>query len=297
MIWLLPAALCSITIALILKVNERRGGNRIAVAGANYIVASAIAFVLVAANVGGAGALSSGAGAFQRPGAATLALGAAEGIVYVLGFLLLMAGIARMPLAVPVTVARLSVVLPVAVAILLWAEKPGLFQWLGFALGLAAIALFGASFSGAGRSSREGIGPRGGSSLLVIGIFIVLGLGDVLLKAFREMCPDVHRLTFTFILFTVAAAFTWLLVLARGIRIDRGTFALGCLLGVPNLFSTVFTLLALRTVPASIAFPFINLTVIGGTTLLGFAIWKERLRGMSAAGLVAAAVAILFLSR
>lgn len=297
MIWLLPAALCSITIALILKVNERRGGNRIAIAGANYIVASAIACVLVVANVGGTGASSFGAGAFPRPGAATLALGGAEGIVYVLGFLLLMAGIARMPLAVPVTVTRLSVVLPVAVSILLWAEKPGLFQWLGFALGLVAIALFGASFSWAGRSPGESPGVRGPSSLVIVGLFIVLGLGDVLLKAFREMAPDVHRLTFTFILFTVAAIFTWLLVFARRIRVDGKTFALGCLLGVPNLFSTVFTLLALRTVPASIAFPFINLTVIAGSTLLGFVIWKERLRGTRVAGLIIAAAAIICLSR
>ncbi|MFA4948812.1 MAG: hypothetical protein WC674_09960, partial [Candidatus Krumholzibacteriia bacterium] len=65
---------------------------------------------------------------------------------------------------------------------------------------------------------------------------------------------------------------------------------------VPNLFSTVFTLLALRTVPASIAFPFINLTVIVGSTLAGFIIWKERLRGMSVAGLFVGGCAILLLA-
>jgi drug/metabolite transporter (DMT)-like permease len=297
LIWLLPAALSSIAIALILKVNEGRGGNRILIAGANYLVASAISFVLLAAHVGPAADSTAGAvtpvlGGLARPEAATLILGAAAGVVYVLGFLLLMASIARLPLAVPVTIARLSVVLPVALSIVLWAEKPELFQWIGIALGLVAIALFGMSFSGSGGLPRA----NARSWPLIGALFIVLGCGDTLLKAFRETAPDADRLTFTFVLFTVAAAFTWLLVLARRVRFDANTFGLGVLLGVPNLFSTVFTLRALRSVPASIAFPFINLTVIAGSTLLGLAVWRERLRRMSMLGLLVAALAIVFLS-
>jgi multidrug transporter EmrE-like cation transporter len=49
-------------------------------------------------------------------------------------------------------------------------------------------------------------------------------------------------------------------------------------------------------VPASIAVPFINLTVIAGSTLLGLAVWRERLRRMSMLGLLVAALAIVFLS-
>jgi len=279
LIWLLPAAFCSIAIALILKVNEGRGGARILIAGANYLVASAISFFMLGMHVG-------------RPGLGTLALGGAAGIVYVLGFLLLMALIARAPLAVPVTVARLSVALPVAVSILLWGENPGLFQWLGIGLGLIAVVLFGLSLSDSTHISRAA--ERFG--LLVVSLFIVLGLGDVILKAFRETAPDFDRIAFTWILFTVAAVFTWLYIGLRRIRFDARTFALGLALGVPNLFSTVFTLQALRSVPASVAFPFINLTVIAGSTLLGLVVWKERLQGMRLAGLVVAAAAIALLS-
>jgi len=278
-IWLLLAAISSITIALILKVNEGRGGNRLLIAGANYLVASAIAFAMLGGHV-------------ARPSGAALALGAAAGVIYVLGFLILMAGIARLPLAVPITVARLSVVLPVAVSILLWAEKPGLPQWLGLALGIVAFVLFGLSLRGAGDVSRS----EGSSLLIIVSLFLVLGSGDVALKAFRETASDADRPAFTFVLFAVAAVFTWLLLLARRVRFDARTFALGCALGVPNLGSTVFTLLALRTVPASTAFPLINLAVIAGSTLLGLAIWKERLRSMSVAGLLVAAAAIVLLS-
>jgi len=279
LIWLLPAAFCSITIALILKVNERRGGSRILIAGANYLVASAISFLMLGAR-------------FPSPDAAISVLGLAGGVVYVLGFLLLMTLIARLPLAVPVTVARLSVALPVAVSILLWGESPGFLQWFGIGLGLVAVILFGQSLSDSAHRSRS----AGRSGLLLISLFVVLGLGDVILKAFRETAPDFDRLAFTWILFTAAAVFTWLLIGLRRIRFDARTFALGLVLGVPNLFSTVFTLQALRSVPASVAFPFINLTVIVGSTLVGLLVWKERPRGAGLAGLVIAGGAIVLLA-
>ena len=279
MIWLLPAALCSISIALILKLNEGRGGSRMLIAGANYLAASGISFFMLG-------------GRLPRPADATLALGIAAGAVFVLGFLLLMAGIARLPLAVPVTIARLSVALPVAVSILWWTEQPGVFQWLGLLLGLAAIVIIGRSLSG----SRSVPGGRGGAAPIVAALFVVLGLGDVALKAFRETAPDLDRLAFTWILFTAAAALTWALIVIRRVPFDARTFALGLLLGVPNLFSTVFTLLALRAVPASIAFPFINLAVIVGSTIAGSLIWKERLRRMTALGLAVAAAAIVLLA-
>jgi drug/metabolite transporter (DMT)-like permease len=280
LIWLVPAALCSIAIALILKVNEGRGGNRILIAGANYLSASAISFLMLGGRV-------------PLPGAATLAIGTATGVIYVLGFLLLMAGIARLPLAVPVTIARLSAALPVIVAVLFWAEKPGILQWLGLSLGLVAVLILGLGFAGSGGGSGGGKG----AAFLVPALFVVLGLGDVMLKAFRETAPDLDRLAFTWILFTAAMVLAWILIGIGRVRFDGRTFALGLLLGVPNLFSTVFTLLALRAVPASIAFPFINLTVIVGSTLFGFVLWKERLRRMGVAGLVVAAAAIVLLAR
>ena len=96
MIWLLPAAGCSILVALILKINEVRGGSRILLVGSNYIVASLLSLILLG-------------GRISRPDAITLTIGSVMGIDFVLGFLLLMAGIARGPLAIPVTVMRLSV--------------------------------------------------------------------------------------------------------------------------------------------------------------------------------------------
>lgn len=278
MIWLLPAAGCSIVIALILKANEVRGGSRVLLAGSNYIVASVLSLLLLGARV-------------PRPDSVTFTLGAATGVIYVFGFLLLMAGIRRGPLAVPVTVMRLSVVVPIAASLAIWGEHPGAVQWTGIALGMVAIVLFGWGLSRPGAAAHRGRGYW----LFILSLFLVMGVGDLLLKSFRELSPDTDRLLFTWILFTVAAVFTWTLVWLRRIPIARGTFLLGLVLGVPNLFSTIFMLMALQNVPASIAFPFVNLTVILGSTLCGLLFWKERIRGLALAGLVVAAIALVLL--
>lgn len=278
MIWLLPAAGCSIAIALILKLNEVRGGDRILLAGANYIVAAALSIILLGARI-------------SRPGTATLVVGAIAGVDFVLGFLLLMAGIARGPLAVPVTVMRLSVAVPIAASIFIWGEHPGALQWIGIAMGLVAIILFGYGLS----YSKPGVREGGRYWFFILSLFLVMGAGDLLLKAFRELSPDAEMLLFTSVLFTVAAVFTWILVWLRRIPFDMRTFSLGLLLGVPNLFSTVFVLKALRSTPASVTFPFVNLTVIFGSTILALLIWKERLGRLAVAGLAIAAVALVLL--
>lgn len=275
MIWLLPSALCSIAIAAILKVNERRGGDRILLAAANYSVASLVSFLMLRGDV-------------FVPSASTMALGTAAGAGFVLGFLILMAGISRGPLAVPVTVMRLSVAVPVVLSIFLWSEEPGAVRYAGLAAGLVSIVLFGAGIREGGRA-RRGFWP------LMAAMFLVMGMNDVLLKAFRETSPDSERLAFTFILFGLAALLTWILAIFARVRPDRRTLALGLLLGLPNLFSTVFTLLALRTVPASIVFPFVNLTVIFGGALAGLFIWKETLGRLAVAGLAAAGIALILL--
>ena len=174
MIWLLPAALCSVSIALILKQSEAEGRDRLLLVGANYITASLLAFLFILPNM-------------TAPNGTTLLLGAVTGIDYVLGFLVLAAGIARGPLAVPVTVMRLSVAVPIVVSIALWAERPGGFQWAGLAIGAAAILLFGYSLSG-GRGRRSGGG--GGYWMLIVALFLVMGAGDVLLKAFAELVNE-----------------------------------------------------------------------------------------------------------
>jgi len=278
MIWLLPAAGCSIAVALILKVSEEGRGNRLLLIGINYTVAAVLAFLLIRGDV-------------YWPGWKAFTLGASAGVDFVLGFLLMLSGMSMGPLAVPVTVMRLSVAVPIVASIMIWNERPGIYPSMGIVLGIFAIILFGAGLSD-GRS-RESSGR--GYWFVIVSLFLVMGAGDLLLKAYREIIPGMDRIFFTFILFTTAAVMVWIMALKKGFVFNTKTFLLGALLGVPNLYSTIFMLKALETVPASKAFPFVNLTVIFVSTLIGFAVWRERLGRVAMIGLVMAAIAIVLL--
>ncbi|MBD3179126.1 MAG: EamA family transporter [Candidatus Latescibacteria bacterium] len=278
MIWLLPAAGCSIAVALILKISEEARGNRLLLIGVNYTVASVLAFLLTGGDI-------------YWPGWKGFTLGASAGVDFVLGFLLMLSGMSMGPLAVPVTVMRLSVAVPIVASIMIWGERPGLYPAIGIVLGIFAIILFGSGLSD-GRSRET---TTGRYWFVIVSLFLVMGAGDLLLKTYREVIPGMDRIFFTFILFTTAAVMVWILVLKNGVSFNIKTFLLGALLGVPNLYSTIFMLKALETVPASRAFPFVNLTVIFASTLIGFAIWKERLGSVALIGLVLAAIAIVLL--
>jgi uncharacterized membrane protein len=277
-IWLLPAAGCSIAVALILKISEEARGNRLLLIGVNYTVAAVLAFLLTRGDI-------------YWPGWKAFTLGASAGVDFVLGFLLMLSGMAMGPLAVPVTVMRLSVAVPIVASIMIWGERPGLYPAIGIVLGIFAMILFGSGLSD-GRSRET---TTGRYWFVIVSLFLVMGAGDLLLKTYREVIPGMDRIFFTFILFTTAAVMVWILVLKNGVSFNIKTFLLGALLGVPNLYSTIFMLKALETVPASRAFPFVNLTVIFISTLIGFAIWKERLGRVALIGLVLAAIAIVLL--
>jgi drug/metabolite transporter (DMT)-like permease len=67
-------------------------------------------------------------------------------------------------------------------------------------------------------------------------------------------------------------------------------------LGIPNVFSTIFLLGALSMLPAILVYPFMNVGIILFTTLLAFILWKEKLNRWGVFALASGLLAILFLS-
>jgi multidrug transporter EmrE-like cation transporter len=69
------------------------------------------------------------------------------------------------------------------------------------------------------------------------------------------------------------------------------------LIGVPNLLASVFVLIALDQLPASVVFPSVNLIVIVLGTVWGAIYWKDRLtkRNYIIIGLAVVAIVLLTL--
>ena len=69
----------------------------------------------------------------------------------------------------------------------------------------------------------------------------------------------------------------------------------GVLLGVVNLYSSYFILLALKEIPGSVVFPLVNLSIVFAGTFIGVIFWKDRPEKRQWIGLALASISIFLL--
>lgn len=289
-LYLAASVLCSLSIAVLLRYNEGRRGSRTAVIAGNYVTATAL-----------------GLGTWIQQGAIPLdggivILGLCGGVVFVGTFLLMTAAIGRVGIAIPVSVTRLSVVIPIGVSMFWYGELPRPVQAAGLAAALAALVLLGHAAIRGGASLQTGASgkwkPRLRNFTVVLGLFLSMGTVEVVLKAFKESRPHgtpYRPFGFLAVVFGFALCIAWSLILARGEKVRRSDFLLGLSLGVPNFFSTVFFLAALRLLPGIVVFPVNSMGVIALSAMAGVWVWKEKLRpaGWAAMALALAAIALI----
>lgn len=289
MLYVLLTILSSLAISLLLKFNETRNGDRMVVAGANYIVAAALGYLFsesVASIEGGWlwYALLVGAG-------------------FVAGFLLLMRTIREIGLAVPISIARIATLGPVVLSVIVYGERPGPLEWTGVVIGLIAfITLGGAQRKSRSASNAAGITLDTAAILLICALFAVMVFNDFSIKVAQTNGVDIG--TFLLFLFGASAAICWGVILGRMLRrsgngsdatIRPYDLLVGALLGVPNYFSSHFLIHALRELPASTVFPVVSAGGVLITTLAAVTIWRERLSGLSWIGIGLAALAVALL--
>ncbi len=278
MIYLLASILSSVLIAVIIRINESGNLDRLGIMLFNYLIATAL------------GLLLSGKTVFSAAGLSVVPLSFLSGFFFVSAFLVYMLSVRRMGLAVPVTVTRLSVVIPVVGSLLFFSESLNFVQVVGLAAALIAIYLFSR------KNSPQNSSPEKHRILLPLLLFLLIGMGDFSLKIFQGNFPDSLMLSFIISVFAVSSVYTLILVICRKVRIDLPTIAGGILLGIPNFFSAYFILKVLRVFPGAIAFPLNNIGIILLSTFAGIIFWKEKLNRRSVAAICIAVAAVILMN-
>ena len=105
------------------------------------------------------------------------------------------------------------------------------------------------------------------------GLFLTLGF----LVNLAELEPDADPNGFMMLIFGTALLLT-LPQLFKGSRPSKQCMFWGFTLGVSNVLTTFFKILALAVVPGAIAFPTMGIGVIALTVVASLLIWKEKLR-------------------
>lgn len=258
----------------------------------NYIVAGTVAI-----SVAGP---SHAVGRMDEP--STLA-GALMGLAFLYMFKKIGECTQKLGLGVVAIATKMSMVLPMAVFILLDPED-GLTVRKGLALILAFPAVWLASQPGKTEPAipaAEGE-PRPGWALPAI-VFLGSGLIDLgfgLYSGEAHMASDADRLTFAAVPFTVAAAMgllRWLVLPHAKPVLDLHTVLGGIVLGIINVGSLYFLLLAYQEMPfpRSSIVPSNNLGIVLATSLAGILFFRERPTPRNFAGWALASTALLLL--
>jgi drug/metabolite transporter (DMT)-like permease len=267
----------AVTFGHVMKWSTHRQANLLWVGLTNYLVASLICALVVAASP------PRGEIAF------TLLTGSWAGVCYLISLLYYFAGVARLGMGLATAAIRTSVVLPVAAALVVWHEQLRPEQAAGMALVVMALPLLGGSF-----------GTTRGSLALTFGmllpLFLITGLGQIGNRIFNSGAPSANTFLFLAAVFGGAGVSAAVTLAIRRSRPRRQDLLLGALLGVVNLTTNIFLLLALRRLPSALVFSVSSTGSVVLATLTGILVWKERLQRPAVAGVVAAAAAVLLLT-
>ena len=276
MVYLLLAIASSALVSIIMRLSTDRVTQNVGMLAMNYLTC-----LLMAAVYTGFDALAPHSPSLS----ATVGMGAVHGALYLASFVLLQVNVQKNGVVLSATFMKLGLLVPIAVSVLFFGEKPELLQIIGFIAAIAAIVLINR------RKDSGAVRSHAGLLLLLIGG----GCADVMAKVFEELGD--RTLSDQFLLYTFVFALLLCLALMLYKKQRPGVPELfwGFLIGIPNFFSAKFLLRALDSVSAVIAYPTYSVATLLVITLSGVLLFRERLGRQQwlALGIILAALCLL----
>ncbi|GAB5408888.1 MAG: hypothetical protein BalsKO_12530 [Balneolaceae bacterium] len=123
------------------------------------------------------------------------------------------------------------------------------------------------------------------------------GIADTSLKVFeREFSSNLTEHGFLGIIFCSSFVIGSIyLLIKKEFSFSRKETIYGIIIGVANLYSSFFLLLALQEMEGALVFSVTNLSNVVIGALIGFLFWKDELTLMQKIGILIAAISIILL--
>lgn len=251
MLHLALSVICSVLIANLLMVFNRNGRlNILPIFLGNYLMAGIFSYASLP------GEKLAGLPAFD------IAFGILTGALFLANFWVYQRSIVVNGLSLSVGVMRIAMIVPILMAVAVFRESLGLWNILGIGLGLAAFGL-------------KADPQQMRNFLWIMGLFLISGLTDASLKIYKELGSGAEP-AFVLVIFSSAFVFTLLAILFGKIPVTLKSILLGCVLGLPNRYSTVWFLKGLDSVPAAIAYPLVAVSIVLLSILSDLVFWKKQ---------------------
>ena len=255
---LLMAILSSASTSIFMRISEKRINGRISLLSVNYMVCTLLGALFVGGSLAPVG---------ETGFPFALTLGGINGILYLVSFILLQWNVRHNGVVIAATFQKLGVMVPIAIAVLLYGEQPGLPQLIGYAGALGAIAMI----------HFDGETGKAHSRLPLLLLPLIGGTASAMSKVFERAAFPALEDHFLLYTFGSALVLSLLVVAKRGERIGGKELLFGLLVGIPNYFSASFMLRSLNTIPAVIAFPIYSVGGIMVASVAGVIFFHERL--------------------
>ncbi len=217
-------------------------------------------------------------------------------ILLIAGFVLFALSTRKAGVAITAISSRMSVVIPVLLGLLLLNDQSGIVKILGILLALVALYLTLL------KDNKEKFSFK--LIWIPLAVFAVTGLNDSAVKItqhfFLPGSGDTGYVAYAATAFLIA----FFIGLAISVyRIYKGEKVLylknlvaGTILGLLNWFSVFYMLKGFEIMEVSIFIPILNISVVALSSVIGFTLFKEKLRPQNWVGIFLALVAILLIT-
>lgn len=302
MFYLLLAILCSSTIAFLFKFAENREMNPYIITSANYFAASFISLLLILMNDLLEGLepdqafleewkhLLSQDYYLLSPYNSVLwgiLIGGLAGFFFFYSFLYYQKSVKINGVGLSGTFSKLGILLPMIFSIFIWREFPTGVQWIGIILSLVSIVIVNISFESIQKFSFN-------KTILLL--FLFGGIAEFSNKIFQQYALSEYKDVFLFAVFLSAFIISVFHVSRERIIWGTGEILTGFAVGVPNLFSSYFLILALNNLAASVVFPIFSAGSIVFINLGGLFIFKEKISAKNKLAIVLVVIALVLMN-
>ncbi len=302
------SVVCSVLIAHVLRVAKQHQTVISAVLMVNYAIAFGISLIDAQ---------------FNTFSFLLIGIGMITGAFFITNFFVFAESVKLNGLGISVVAMRLSLSVPILGALFLFQENVDFWGWIGF--GLIGVSLYliqgqtkeikanlevnqpiekhnhseckASCLAQTGEdiqfdfSDKSIDKPR---TKLLVALFLISGFGDFALKVFERLnAGQMNGSAFMSIVFGTAFILSLFKFFTEKSHFSRKEFYTGIALGIPNVFSSLFLILALGGLKAVFVYPTANTLVILLGSLLGVWYWKDHLTKKQWLGIGTAIVAII----
>lgn len=281
-IYIVLSSACSVFIAHLLKSVEFRRINTLRVLTVNYVAATVIAFYSAyeSFETMDPGQISFGA----------IGLALIVGIFFITNFFIYSKSVYHNGVGVSISAMRISLIIPVLLSTVWYLEMLDIRQWMGVLFVFLALFLLLPQ-------KRNFFKKPFNASWLLLLLFLCTGFGDASLKIFEvEFKNTMVKETFMGMVFFAAMISGFaVMTLKKMWNFNRREIIFGVVIGIPNLYSSIFLIDALMVMNGAVVYTVVNILTVLGGTLLGLLRWGDILTKTQWTGIFVTLLAIVLL--